>query len=118
MNSRKAWVACAAVMTSALLTGTAFAGVASTEVKITNEVDVAGKVRSSDALCQDGRKVVLLKKRPDKDEKIATDDADGSGKFSFGNPGLNKGRYYVKAKRIPDACAPGKSETFRVSNPG
>ena len=69
-------------------------------VKITNEVDVAGKVISNDALCQDERKVVLLKKRPGKDNKNGTDNADGAGKFSFGNPGLDPGRYYVKAKRI------------------
>jgi len=99
------------------MTGTAWAGEAQTEVKVTNQVDVAGKVLSSDALCRDGRKVVLLRKRPGKDNKIGTDTADGAGRFSFGNPGLNPGRYYVKAKVIPGTCAKGVSDTFRVSSP-
>ena len=117
MNSRNARVAGAVATAFAVIAGTAWAGEVPTEVKITNEVDVAGKVLSSDALCRDERKVVLLKKRPGKDDKVGTDNADGVGKFSFGNPGLNAGRYYVKAKRIPGACAKGKSEVFEISNP-
>jgi len=101
----------------ALMAGTAWAGEASTEVKITDQVDVAGKLISSDALCKDERKVVLLRKRPGKDLKIGTDNADGKGKFSFGNPGLEEGRYYVKAKPIQGTCAKGVSDTFRVSGP-
>jgi hypothetical protein len=101
----------------ALVAGTAWAGIAATEVKVTDEVEGAGKVLSSDALCRDERKVVLLRKRPGKDEKIATDTTSGNGKFSFGNPGLDPGRYYVRAKAVPEACAKGVSETFRISGP-
>ncbi len=118
MSSRKARTAGAIAAAFALMAGTAWAGEANTEVKITNEIDVAGKVRSNDALCQDERKVVLLRKRPGKDNKIGSDTSDGAGRFSFGNPGLDPGRYYVKAKRIPGACAKGVSDTFRISNAG
>jgi hypothetical protein len=114
-NTRRALGVAAAVF--AATAGIAWAGEATTTVKITDEVDVAGKVQSADALCRDERKVILLRKRPGKDEKIGTDNADGVGKFSFGNPGLDPGRYYVKAKRIPGACAKGVSDTFRVSGP-
>ena len=117
MVSKKTRVLGAVTAAFALMAGTAWAGEAATEVKVTNTVDVAGKVLSNDALCRDGRKVVLLRKRPGKDEKIGTDNADGAGKFSFGNPGLDPGRYYVRAKRIPGACAKGVSDTFRVSGP-
>ena len=117
MSSRKARITGAIATAFVLIAGTAWAGEAATDVKITDEVDVAGKLQSNDALCKDGRKVVLLRKRPGKDQKMGTDTADGTGKFGFGNPGLNPGRYYVKAKRIPDACAVGVSATFRVSGP-
>ena len=118
MNSKRARLAAAAATTFALAAGTAWAGEAETTVKITNEVDVAGKVLSNDALCKDDRKVVLLEKIPGKDNKIGTDNADGAGKFSFGNPGLGPGTYYVKAKRIEGACAKGKSDVFQVSGGG
>lgn len=118
MSSRKARAAGATAAAFVWLAGTAWAGEANTEVKITDEVDVAGRVLSNDALCKDERKVVLLKKRPGKDDKRGTDNADGAGRFNFGNPGLGRGRYYVKAKRIEGTCAPGRSDTFRVSNPG
>ena len=81
-------------------------------------VDVAGKVKSADSFCTNGRKVVLLEKRKGKDDKHGTDDANAQGKFSFGNPGLDPGKYYVRAKRILGACAPGKSDVFRISGGG
>ena len=118
MSSRKARLTGAIATTFIVIAGTAWAGEAQTEIKIINEVDVAGKVQSNDALCKDERKVVLLKKRSGKDKKMGTDNADGAGRFSFGNPGLGPGRYYVKAKRIPDACAKGVSEIWRISNAG
>ena len=97
---------------------TAWAGEEPTTVKVTNKVDVAGKVISPDSFCTNGRKVVLLEKRKGKDDKQGTDDADAQGKFSFGNPGLDPGKYYVRAKRILGACAPGKSDVFRISGGG
>ena len=102
----------------AIAAATAWAGEEPTTVKVTNEVDVAGKVISPEAFCVNGRKVVLLKKRPGKDAKQGTDEADAQGKFSFGNPGLNPGKYYVRAKRILGACAPGKSDVFQISSGG
>ena len=103
---------------AAIAAATAWAGEEPTTVKVTNQVDVAGKVISSDSFCTNGRKVVLLKKRPGKDDKKGTDEADAQGKFSFGNPGLNQGKYYVRAKRILGACAPGKSDVFTISGGG
>ena len=102
---------------AAIAAATAWAAEEPTTVKVTNQVDVAGKVISADSFCTNGRKVVLLEKRKGKDDKQGTDDADAQGKFSFGNPGLDPGKYYVRAKRILGACAPGKSDVFRVSNP-
>jgi hypothetical protein len=118
MSSRKARITSAIVATFVAVAGTAWAGEVQTEIKITNEIDVAGKVQSSDDQCKDGRKVVLLKKRSGKDKKMGTDTADGAGRFSFGNPGLGPGRYYVKAKRIRGSCAKGLSEVWRISNSG
>jgi hypothetical protein len=108
----------ASLAVAAVAAATAWAGEEPTTVKVTDQVDVAGKVISGDALCKDERKVVLLEKRPGKDDKHGTDTADGKGKFSFGNPGLDPGKYYVKAKRIAGACAPGKSDVFTISGGG
>ena len=118
MVSKRARASAALATAFTLIAGTAWAGEVQTEIKITDEIDVAGKVQSNDALCRDERKVVLLKKRPGKDKKMGTDNADGVGRFSFGNPGLGPGRYYVKAKRIPDACAKGVSDIWRISTAG
>jgi hypothetical protein len=103
---------------AAIAATTAWAGEVPTTVKITDQVDVAGKVKSADSFCTNGRKVVLMEKRSGKDDKHGTDDADAQGRFSFGNPGLDPGKYYVRAKRILGACAPGKSDVFRVSSGG
>lgn len=103
---------------AAIAAPTAWAGEEPTTVKVTNQVDVAGKVISGDSFCTNGRKVVLLKKKPGKDAKQGSDEADAQGKFSFGNPGLNPGKYYVRAKRILGACAPGKSDVFKISSGG
>ena len=118
MSSRKARVMSAIVTTFVVVAGTAWAGEAQTEIKITDEIDVAGKVQSTVNQCKDERKVVLLKKRSGKDKKMGADTADGTGRFSFGNPGLGPGRYYVKAKRIRGSCAKGLSEVWRISSSG
>jgi len=117
MTSVKVCFAVTLLAVFSVMSANALAGVEETTVKITNEVDVAGKVISSDAACVEERKVVLLRKRPGKDSKHGTDTAASNGKFSFGNPGLDPGRYYVKAKAIAGNCAKGVSDTFRVSGP-
>jgi hypothetical protein len=117
MTSVKVRFAATLLAVFTLISANALAGVEETTVKVTNELDVAGKVLSSDAACVDERKVVLLRKRPGKDKKYGTDTAASNGKFSFGNPGLDPGRYYVKAKPIAGNCAKGVSDTFRVSGP-
>ncbi|MDQ2676299.1 MAG: hypothetical protein M3Y34_05770 [Actinomycetota bacterium] len=116
MVSKRGRASAAVATAFALIAGTAWAGEAQTEIKITNEIDVAGKVQSSVNACKDERKVVLLKKRSGKDRKMGTDTADSAGRFSFGNPGLGPGRYYVKAKPIEGTCAKGLSEIWRISN--
>jgi len=119
MSSRKARVTSAIVTAFVAVAGTAWAGQeVQTEIKITDEIDVAGKVQSTADECKDERKVVLLKKRSGKDRKMGSDTADGTGRFSFGNPGLGPGRYYVKAKRIRGSCAKGLSEVWRISSAG
>lgn len=118
MRRMRVLVPGATAIVFAVLAGTAWGGEAPTTVKITDQVDVAGKVQSSDSDCRADRKVVLLKKKPGKDAKQGTDTTDGAGRFSFGNPGLSPGRYYVKAKRVAGMCAGAKSDTFRVSGPG
>ena len=64
---------------AAIAAATAWAGEEPTTVKVTNKVDVAGKVISPDSFCTNGRKVVLLEKRKGKDDKRGTDDADCAG---------------------------------------
>lgn len=101
------------------LAGSAVAGVKSpTEVKLTNEVDVAGKLKSPDMDCLGDRKVTIIEKlKGGGTKKHGSDNSDSNGKFSFGNPGLDKGKYFVKAKGTK-ACEPGKSDTFRISGGG
>ncbi len=94
--------------TFVVMAGTAWAGEDQTEIKITNEIDVAGKVQSNDAAMQ-GRAQggALAQGARARTRRSEATPADGAGKFSFGNPGLEPGRYYVKAKRIRGSCAKG-----------
>ncbi len=93
-------------------------GQAPTEVKLTNEVDVAGKLKSPDKDCLGDRKVTIVEKlKGGGTKKHGSDNSDSNGKFSFGNPGLKKGKYFVKAKATVQ-CESGKSETFRISGGG
>lgn len=118
MTLRKVGLISALLLCFGLVAGGASAGLkAKTEIKLTNTVDVAGKVKSKDALCKDGRKVSIFKKRSGDDKKLGSDNADGAGEFSFGNPGLSKGKYYVKARSTP-GCFAGVSKIFQVSDPG
>jgi hypothetical protein len=112
-------VACALVAvagTGALAPG-AFAGDdprSPTTVTIRNEGgDFFGRVRSPDADCKPDRTVKLKRKRPGRDETIATDTTDEQGRWSTGNTGLTNGRYYARV-RGTEECRGATSEVIRL----
>ncbi|UJA20521.1 hypothetical protein HJD18_10080 [Thermoleophilia bacterium SCSIO 60948] len=92
---------------------------AETQVTIKGENgDFQGKVKSSrEPKCTEERTIKVMRVRNGPDEKIATDNASKEGnayKWSTGNTGEKKGRFYAKAPKT-SGCAAGKSKTIRVT---
>lgn len=89
-------------------------GGASTTVTIKNQGgDFSGVVKSENLkLCAAERKVVVLKKKPGKDQKIGTDTTgfeNGKWRWSTGNSGQNSGTFYAKAPKTSN-CNAAKSK--------
>lgn len=123
MKSRFVLIAgvCAAFAGSGV--AAAAGGKADTGVTIGGLPDnVHGKVLSEKASCQYNRTVIVFKQKgssqvPADDQKVGTDTSEKSGnigRWSIGNPGLRKGKYYAKAKGN-DKCAAGFSKTVKTS---
>jgi hypothetical protein len=108
--------ACMAVGLSGVATARA---PAPTSVTIKEEAsgDFFGYVKSTKPRkCAEDRKVVLIRVRPGKDDRVASDNASLSGhryRWSTGNTGLS-GRFYARAGKIP-GCEGDKSRTIRSS---
>lgn len=81
--------------------------------------DLSGTVKSKQAICKDGRKVILIKQKGakggDDDQVISSDttELDGNvGVWSTGNTGI-EGRFYAKIKKTAD-CKAAVSDTVRA----
>lgn len=112
--------------TAAIMATTAFAATATaatpTQVTIKgSDGDYFGVVKSSDpATCADGRTVSVYKMKgdapaPKTDKKIGSDTAelsDGKYRWSTGNTGFKKGRFYARVKRT-DECGGATSNVIR-----
>lgn len=113
----KSAIALAALVT--ILVPAAYAGagagtMATTKVTIKEQNgDFWGRVISPQAKCYEERKVVLMKVKSGKDEKMAMDTADMDGDWNTGNTGYNKGRYYAKAGKI-SGCDADKSPIIKL----
>ena len=89
------------------------------ETKVTIGADTVGNiygtVKAALDDCADGRKVVVKRKRPGKDEKVGSDTTEkDSGKFRWsGNFDAGDGRFYAKAPHI-GPCKTGTSKVIRV----
>lgn len=126
MKSKLLLLAVALSCFSVGLTQFASAGTAvSTTVTIKAAGDVGGKVKSSKPRkCAKDRKIILIEQmgaqqNPSVDEKTGlSDTASKSGdhyEWSLGQPGLDPGKYYAKAKKIPGVCKAARSKTVTVS---
>jgi hypothetical protein len=83
---------------------------------------LAGKVKSSKARCEPGRKVKLYWDRPGSPkrfEKVATDTSDETGTWVIDAPPptVPPGRYFVKVTE-DGTCDKAKSETIKVQDIG
>jgi hypothetical protein len=125
-TTRRRTTACAvaalAAGLGALVAAPAHAGgLAATTVTIEADgTDLSGTVESSQVVCMDDRKVIVLKQKGAKgggdDKRVATDTADLSGDvgvWSTGNTGL-EGRFYAKVRKT-EFCKADTSPTIRVS---
>lgn len=75
--------------------------------------DFSGKIKSDNPECESGRKVTVFKKKSGDDKKVGSDTAD-SGKWSTGNSGEKKGKFYAKVGADFGACAKAKSKTIEL----
>ncbi len=75
--------------------------------------DFSGKIKSDEQECETGRKVTVFKKKPGKDKKVGDDTSD-SGKWSTGNSGEKKGKFYAKVGSDFGICEKAKSKTIEV----
>lgn len=106
----------AGILALATLSATASAGtMAATQVTIKERGgDFSGKVKSEDSpRCTASRKVVLFRKKPGKDKRVATDMTEDDGSWSTGNTGEDSGKFYAKAIKDPD-CETGRSKTLEL----
>lgn len=97
---------------------------ASTTVTIKVNGDVGGRVKSSKPKkCADERKIILIEQMgaqqdPSVDEKTGLSDTSSKSgdhyEWSLGQPGLDPGKYYAKAKKKA-GCKADRSRTVTIS---
>jgi hypothetical protein len=88
--------------------------------------DFHGKVKTDpggEIYCLADRKVTLFKKKRGPDQKINSDTTGKDGRWDTGNTHVGHGKYYAKAKAVPQSmkrgelplCKKGKSPTVTVN---
>jgi hypothetical protein len=127
MNAKNILAFVAVALTGALGIGSPALGAATAPTDVTikgDEGDYLGKVTSPEKYCLKDRQVTVYKQvgsQPDRgeDRKIGTDLTDNQGKWSAGNTGYKKGRFYAYVKRASlvarvayDACDNARSDVI------
>ncbi len=93
--------------------GAAQAGVPSTVTIKGPGGDFSGKVKSDVDSCVADRTVIVFKKTKSGKKKIGSDNTDGDGRWSTGNSGQTRGKFYAKVK-ASGKCDAARSKTIKL----